>query len=91
MAGQVLRARVQAELDLSDAARARTMVELLERRDALEAFGAFHMAGHWDADGSRMVGAIRRVVARRTGVEPRVGAFPWWLLMLASLFVTTLR
>ncbi|BEP33165.1 NAD(P)H-binding protein [Variovorax sp. V59] len=70
---------------------ARTMVELLERRDRLEAFASFHMAGHWDADGTRMSGAIRRVVARRTGVEPRVVAFPWWLLTLASPFFATFR
>jgi len=31
------------------------------------------------------------VVARRTGTAPRVAAFPWWLLALASPFVTTLR
>lgn len=71
---------------------ARTMVELLARRDRLEPFARFHMAGHWDADGTRMSGAIRKVVARRTGAaEPRVSAFPWWLLTLASPFVTTFR
>jgi len=45
----------------------RTMVELLARRDTLDAFASFHMAGHWDADGTQMSDAIRRVVARRTG------------------------
>jgi nucleoside-diphosphate-sugar epimerase len=73
---------------------ARTMVELLAllaRRDSLGAFASFHMAGHWDADGTQMSDAIRRVVLRRTGSEPRVSAFPWWLLMLASPFVTTFR
>jgi nucleoside-diphosphate-sugar epimerase len=71
---------------------ARTMVELLARRDRLEPFARFHMAGHWDADGTRMSGAIRKVVARRTGIaEPRVSGFPWWLLTLASPFVTTFR
>ena len=70
---------------------ARTMVELLERRDRLEAFASFHMAGHWDADGTRMSHAICRAVSRRTGVEPRMAAFPWWLLALASPFVTTFR
>ena len=70
---------------------ARTMIELLARRDSLEAFSAFHMAGHWDADGSRMAESIQRVVARRTGMEPRITAFPWWLLVLASPFVTTFR
>ena len=70
---------------------ARTMVELLKRRETLDAFASFHMAGHWDGDGTQMTSAIRRVVARRTGTSPRITAFPWWLLALASPFVTTFR
>ena len=70
---------------------ARTMVELLARRDQLDAFASFHMAGHWDADGRQMSDAIRRVVVQHTGSEPRIAAFPWWLLTLASPFVTTFR
>lgn len=70
---------------------ARTMVELLARREALGPFERFHMAGHWDADGGQMCEAIRSVVARRTGVAPKVRAFPWWLVTLASPFVATLR
>jgi nucleoside-diphosphate-sugar epimerase len=70
---------------------ARTVVELLDKGDSLESFATFHMAGHWDSDGSQMINAIRRVVARRTGVEPRVSTFPWWLLTLAAPFVTTFR
>jgi nucleoside-diphosphate-sugar epimerase len=70
---------------------ARTMVELLARRDALESFAVFHMAGHWDADGSQICESIQRVVARRTGQTPRLSSFPWWLLSLASPFVTTFR
>jgi nucleoside-diphosphate-sugar epimerase len=37
---------------------ARTMIELLARRDSLGPFTTFHMAGHWDADGSQMAEAI---------------------------------
>jgi nucleoside-diphosphate-sugar epimerase len=70
---------------------ARTMVELLARRDSLKSFATFHMAGHWDADGSQMVESSQRVVVRRTGRAPRGSAFPWWLLSLASPFVTTFR
>lgn len=70
---------------------ARTMVELLARRERLEPFARFHMAGHWDADGRQMGEAIRSVVARRTGQAPKVRAFPWWLVTLASPFVATLR
>ena len=70
---------------------ARTMVELLARRESLEPFAVFHMAGHWDRDGAQMPESIQRVVARRTGRTARIGAFPWWLLALASPFSVTLR
>jgi nucleoside-diphosphate-sugar epimerase len=70
---------------------ARTLVELLARRDSLDAFSAFHMTGHWDADGSQMTKSIQRVVLRRTGREPRIANFPWWLVVLASPFVATFR
>ena len=70
---------------------ARTMVELLARRDSLQPFATFHMAGHWDADGSQMSESIQRVVAHRSGQAPRISAFPWWLLSLLSPFVATFR
>ncbi|MCW7540412.1 NAD(P)H-binding protein [Aquabacterium sp. A7-Y] len=70
---------------------ARTMVALLGRQQALEPFACFHMAGHWDKDGTEMAEAIRRAVARRGGKPPKTRAFPWWLVMLASPFVATLR
>lgn len=70
---------------------ARAMVLLLERRAELPAFARFHMAGHWDADGTQMAAAIGRVVVARGGQAPRVQAFPWWLVTLVSPFVTTLR
>ena len=70
---------------------ARTIVELLARRDSLAPFAIFHMKGHFDQDGTQMTQAIRRVVARETGTEPVVAAFPWWLLMLGAAFVTTFR
>ena len=70
---------------------ARAMIELLALRDSLAPFATFHMTGHWDADGAQMVEAIQRVVTRRGGRKPRVTGFPWWLVTLASPFVTTLR
>ena len=70
---------------------ARAMVELLTRRDSLPAFARFHMAGHWDADGRQMAEAIQRVVVRHGGALPALRPMPWWLLNLASPFVTTLR
>jgi len=70
---------------------ARTMVELLQRRDQLTPFTSFHMAGHWDADGTQMAAAISRAVVRQGDAQPTLRAFPWWLMTLASPFVTTLR
>ncbi|EDT00482.1 NAD-dependent epimerase/dehydratase [Burkholderia ambifaria IOP40-10] len=69
---------------------ARTMVELIERRDTLEPFARFHLGGHWDADGRQMAQAVRRV-ARRHGMRPTVRRFPWWLVWVAAPFVTTMR
>ncbi|MDQ0008187.1 nucleoside-diphosphate-sugar epimerase [Luteibacter jiangsuensis] len=69
---------------------ARTMVALIGKRTSLEPFARFHMAGHWDPDGTEMTEAIRRV-ARRHGLAPKVSAFPWWLVGLAAPFVPTLR
>jgi nucleoside-diphosphate-sugar epimerase len=68
---------------------ARTMVELLMRPERLDAFARFHMAGHVDGDGQQMSQAIQRAVLRRTGRQPSVSAFPWWLVKIASPFVTT--
>jgi nucleoside-diphosphate-sugar epimerase len=69
---------------------AATMAALVERRAELPRFARFHMAGHWDPDGSAMCAAICRVVARRGG-PATVGAFPWWLVRLATPFNVTLR
>ncbi len=69
---------------------AQTMVMLIERRRTLAAFSNFHMAGHWDADGTQMAAAIARVMAHH-GVEVKTRRFPWWLMWVASPFVTMLR
>lgn len=70
---------------------ARTMVELVQRREVLEPFAVFHMQGHWDADGTQMAAAISRVVVKRGGAQPKVSAFPWWLMALIAPFVPTIR
>ncbi len=70
---------------------ARAMVELLEGRDSLDAFARFHLRGHRDVDGRQMVESIQRVVFKHTGKMPKVHAFPWGLLTLASPFNTTFR
>lgn len=69
---------------------ARTMVALVQRRETLEPFAVFHMAGHWDADGTQMAAAISRAVIKRGGAKPAVRAFPWWLTAMAAPFVPTL-
>ena len=69
---------------------AATMVALIERRHELEPCARFHMNGHWDPDGTAMCAAIARVVANRGG-RSTVGAFPWWLVRLATPFNETLR
>jgi nucleoside-diphosphate-sugar epimerase len=70
---------------------ARTMVDLLARRAQLAAFARFHVAGHWDADGTQLAQAIRRVVARHGGSEPRLRRLRWWLLRIAAPFHETMR
>lgn len=69
---------------------ARTMLELIARRDMLAPFATFHMQGHWDADGTQLAEAICRV-ARRHGLEPQRKPFPWGFVRAVSPFVTTLR
>lgn len=66
---------------------AETMVRLVERADRLPAFAVYHMDGVFDADGTELIGAIRRVV----GDGVRVRAFPWWIVPLGAPFVTFLR
>lgn len=74
---------------LPDAAR--TIVELLAHRDRLESFANFHLSGHWDSDGTQLAASIQRVVERRSGRIPAICKFPWWMIRLASPFVTTFR
>src|SRR5450830_1614377 len=67
---------------------AETMMRLIERETALDAFASFHMDGHWDPDGTRMIAAIRRAVGN---AALPVRSFPWWLLTPASPFVPVFR
>jgi nucleoside-diphosphate-sugar epimerase len=70
---------------------ARTMRLLIERADRLPAFARFHFAGHWDADGTQMVAAIRRAVLDAGGAEPKRFALPWRALSMAAPLVPLLR
>lgn len=74
---------------LPDAAA--TIVRLLERRDALDPFAAYHLSGHEDADGTAMAKAVQRVVASRTGTTPPIRRFPWWAVALGRPFVPLFR
>ena len=69
---------------------AATMVALLDRRETLPEFARYNMAGHWDADGTAMTGAIVHAAGQH-GIAARVGAFPWWLMQLAAPFDETMR
>ncbi|WP_075289755.1 NAD(P)H-binding protein [Pararhizobium arenae] len=67
---------------------AETMMRLVEQGETLPAFAAYHFQGLWDADGTRMIEAIRRVTR-----NPRlkVWSFPWWLMPLAAPFAPLLK
>lgn len=67
---------------------AKTMIRLVARSNALPNFATFHMDGHWDDNGTRMVEAIREVV---DNAKLPVRAFPWWALRWASPFVPICR
>jgi nucleoside-diphosphate-sugar epimerase len=67
---------------------AETMLRLVELGDTLETFSTFHMEGHWDPDGTRMIEAIRRAAGRS---DLKLRPFPWRLLALASPFVPLFR
>jgi nucleoside-diphosphate-sugar epimerase len=66
---------------------AETMVRLIEQGD-LDDFASFHMAGHWDADGTAMVDAIRRALG---GPAIRTTRLPWLAMRLAAPFVPMFR
>lgn len=65
-----------------------TFAELMDRETELADFERFHFRGHWDADGTEMIAAIRKVAGNeRIPVRP----LPWWLFRLASPFQETMR
>ena len=66
---------------------AETMMRLVERED-LPDFARFHMEGHWDADGARMIGAIRRALG---APDLPVKKLSWALMRLASPLIPLFR
>jgi nucleoside-diphosphate-sugar epimerase len=63
---------------------AETMTRLLEKADALDRFAVFHMEGHWDEDGTRMIAAIRKAAGK---LDIRVRDLPWLIIRLLSPIV----
>ena len=62
--------------------------ELMDREPELSDFERFHFRGHWDADGTQMIAAIRRAAGK---ASIPIKALPWFIFMLASPFNETLR
>jgi nucleoside-diphosphate-sugar epimerase len=67
---------------------AETMARLVENEDRLAPFEAFHMDGHWDPDGTAIIGAIGRACGNP---NMRARRFPWPAVTLASPFVPAFR
>jgi nucleoside-diphosphate-sugar epimerase len=67
---------------------AETMMRLVDREAALPPFATFHMEGHWDADGTELIGAIRRATGN---LRFTVRRLPWTLLRAASPVVPLFR
>jgi hypothetical protein len=60
------------------------MSRLLERSDDLESFAVFQIEGHWDADGTQMIDAIR---GNAGNSRINVARMPWRLMRLLSPFM----
>jgi nucleoside-diphosphate-sugar epimerase len=67
---------------------AETMMRLVQREPALPAFATFHMGGHWDADGTELVAAIRRATGN---LRFKVRHLPWTVLRAVSPIVPLFR
>jgi nucleoside-diphosphate-sugar epimerase len=67
---------------------AETIAQLLDRSSSLESFEVFHMKGHWNADGTQMIDAIRRA-ARNPRIKVR--PMPWALIRPLAPFVPLFR
>lgn len=67
---------------------AETFAQLMDREDRLSDFERFHFQGHWDADGSEMIEAIRKAAGKP---NLPVRGLPWFVFKLASPFNETMR
>jgi nucleoside-diphosphate-sugar epimerase len=62
--------------------------QLMDREEDLAPFERFHFRGHWDADGTEMIAAIRRAAGNDS---IPVSSLPWWIFRLTSPFHETMR
>lgn len=59
-----------------------------EMDDQLPTAAKFHFAGYWDADGTAVTSAIRRIAGRR---DIKIKSLPWFLLRFIAPFNETIR
>ena len=67
---------------------AEAVARVVGHEERLGTFETFHFAGHWDADGTAMIGAIRKALDQPALPVRR---FPWALLTLLAPFKTLFR
>jgi nucleoside-diphosphate-sugar epimerase len=65
-----------------------TFAQLMDREPELQDFDRFHFRGFWDADGTEMIAAIRRVVNKPS---LPVRSLPWFIFRAASPFSEKMR
>jgi nucleoside-diphosphate-sugar epimerase len=65
-----------------------TFAQLMDREPELQDFARFHFRGLWDADGTEMIAAIRRVVGKPS---LPIRSLPWFIFKVASPFNETMR
>ena len=65
-----------------------TFAQLMDREPKLQDFARFHFRGFWDADGTEMIAAIRRVVNKPS---LPVRSLPWLIFKVASPFNEKMR
>ncbi len=65
-----------------------TFAQLMDREPELQDFARFHFRGFWDADGTEMIAAIRRVVGKPS---LPIRSLPWFIFKVASPFSETMR
>ncbi|MBU4434544.1 MAG: NAD(P)H-binding protein [Alphaproteobacteria bacterium] len=67
---------------------AETFARLVDREQDLPVFARFHFDGQWDADGTAMTSAVRRVAG---APKLPIRALPWGVLALIAPFNETMR